>query len=145
MALRRGGSSMERPNSVQMGKKLRLVETKSPDGLIYRLYRGDRLIAEIEDMPFDMLDLEGHPHTAGAVMDINSNTIATKINPFISGRNKRKQEAAFNAAPLKLKPIDGDPSKGVIISKLGSPICSIRVDTAFTAFIYCAQAQGFLE
>lgn len=136
---------MKKPNSMQRGKRLRLVETKSPDGLIYRLYRGDRLISEIEDMPFDMLDAEGHPHTAGAVMDINSNTITTKINPFISGRNKRKQEAAFEAAPLKLKPLDGDPSKGVIVTKLGSPVCSIRVVNAFTAFIYCAQAQGFLE
>jgi hypothetical protein len=96
-------------------------------------------------MPYDMLDADGHIHTAGAVMDINSNTIFTAIEPFISGRNKRKQEAAFEAAPLKLKPLDGDPSKGVIITKGGCPVCSIRIENIFTAYIYCAQAQGFLE
>lgn len=136
---------MKKPNSIQIGKPLRLVKVKSPDGLIYRLYRGDRLISEIEDIQADMLDAEGNHHTAGAVMDINTGTIVTQLEPYISGRNKRKQEAAFEAAPLKLKPLNGDPSKGVIITKGGSPVCSIRIDNIFTAYIYCAKAQGFLE
>jgi hypothetical protein len=135
---------MKKPNSIQIGKPLRLLKVKSPDGLIYRLYRGDRLISEIEDIQVDMLDAEGNHHTAGAVMDVNTGTVTTTIEPHIYGRNKRKQEAAFEAAPIKLKPINGNPSKAVIITKAGCPVCTIRVDL-FTGFIYCAQAEAFLE
>lgn len=135
---------MGKPNSKQRGKRLRLEKVKGSDVLEYRMYRGERLIAEIEDIPFEVIDPEGNLHTPGTVIDINTGRFSGFVESYARGRGRKKEEAAFEAAEIKAKAVNGDASKEVLIIKRGVPILSIRIEN-LSWWVTAPGAMAFLE
>ena len=117
---------MKKPNSLQHGKKLHLVTTKDKFIRGYRLYRGDRLISEIEDIQWDFLDAEGNLHKSAVAMDITSGVAITTISPGFYGRSKRKEQEEFEKTPLKFKPLKANEANGFLITKQGFPVLTIE-------------------